>query len=51
MVAESVKSHGDGDDYDAGSEISILPLNDRGIYYEGLFFNLDWPRGGVPVTA
>ena len=26
-------------------------MNDKGIYTEGLFLNLDWPRGGDPVAA
>ena len=43
--------HGDGDDDDAGSEISLLLLNDKIIYAEGLFLNLDRPRGDVPVAA
>ena len=43
--------HGDGDGDDAGSEIYLLPLYDKGIYAEGLLFNLDWPCGGVPVAA
>ena len=43
--------HGDGDDDDAGSNISLLPMNYKGIYSEGIFLNLDWPRGGVPVAA
>ena len=47
----SGERHGDGDKYDAGSETSLLPLNDKGICAEGIFFNLDQPRGGVPVSA
>ena len=43
--------HGDRDDDDAGSNISLLPMNYKGIYSEGIFLNLDWPRGGVPVAA
>ena len=38
-------------DNDAGSEIYLLPLNNKGIYTEVLFLNLDRPRGGVPVAA
>ena len=34
-----------------GYEISLLLLNDKGIYDKGLFLYLDWPRGGVPVAA
>ena len=45
------KRHGDGDDNVAGSDISLLPMNDKGIYAEGLFLYLDRPRGGVPVSA
>ena len=47
----SGERYGDGDDDEAGSEISLLPLNDKGIYAEGLFLNLYRPRGGVPVEA
>ena len=45
------KQHGDGEDNDAGSEISLLLLYDKGIYADGLFLNLDRLRGGVPVAA
>ena len=45
------KRNGDGDNNDTGSEISLLPLNDKGIFAEGLFLDLDWPGGGVPVAA
>ena len=31
--------------------ISLLPINDKVIHAEGLFLDLDWTRGGVPVTA
>ena len=43
--------NGNVDNNDAGSEISLLPLNNKGIYAEGLFLNLDWTRGGVPVAS
>ena len=43
--------HGDGDDNDSGYEISFLTLNDKGIYAERLFLNLDQPHGVVPVAA
>ena len=46
----SGKQHGDGDDDDSGSDIYLLLLNDKFIYAEGLFINLDRPHGGVPVT-
>ena len=51
VTAGSGKRHGDGDNNDAGSEISLLLLNDKGIYAEGILLNLDWPRSGVPVAA
>ena len=35
------KRHGDGDENDVGSEISLLLLNNKGIHAEGLFLNLD----------
>ena len=47
----SGERHGYGYDDDAGSEISLLPLNDKGIYSEVIFLNLDRPRGGVLVAA
>ena len=47
----SGERHSAGDNDDAGSEISLLPLNDKVIYAEGLFLNLDRPLGGVPVAA
>ena len=47
----SGKWHGDGDDNEAGSDISLLPLNDKDIHTEGIFLNLDRPHGGVPVAA
>ena len=43
--------HGDRDDDDAGYKISLLPLNDKKIHAEGLYLNLDWPCGGIPVAA
>ena len=43
--------HVDGDDDDTGSEISLLLLNHKVIYAEGLFLHLYWPRGSVPVAA
>ena len=46
----SCERHGDGDDDGVGSDISLLPLYDKGIYYDGIFLNLDRPRGGVPVA-
>ena len=48
---ESGEWHGDGDVDDAGSEIYLLPLNDKGIHAEGLFLNLYWLRVGVTVAA
>ena len=36
---------------DAGYEISILPLNDKGIHTEVPFLNFDRPHGSVPVIA
>ena len=51
LGAASSERHGDGDDDDTGSDISLLPLNDKGIYSERLFLNLSRPHGGVPVTA
>ena len=47
----SGEKHGDGDNDDAGYEISILPLNDKGIHTEVPLLNLDRPRGSVPVAA
>ena len=47
----SGKRYDDGDNYDAGSEISLLSMNNKGIYAEGLFLILDGPRGGVPVAG
>ena len=47
----SDERQGDGDDDDSGSEISLLPLNDKGIYGEGLLLNLDWLRGGVTIAS
>ena len=44
------KRNGDGDNNDTGSEISLLPLNDKGINSEGLFLNLVWPRSGGTIT-
>ena len=49
--AASGERHGDEDDNDAGYEISLLPLNDKGIYAEVIFLNLDRPRDGVPIAA
>ena len=46
-----IKRHGDGDDDDAGSDIFLLPLNDKGIYAEGLFLNLDRLHSGVTFAA
>ena len=46
----SNKRHGDGDSDDAGFEVYLLPLYDKGIYAEGIFLYLNWPRGGVPVA-
>ena len=43
--------NGDEYDNDTGSEISLLPLYDKGIYAEGLFLKLDQPRSGVPIAA
>ena len=43
--------YGDGDENDAGYEINLCPLNDKGIHAEGIFFNLDWPCIGGPVAA
>ena len=47
----SGKRHGNGYDDDTGSERSLILLNNKGIYSEGLFLNLDRTRGGVPVAA
>ena len=47
----SGKRHGDRDYDDAGSEISLLTLNDKGINAEGMFLNLDRPCGDFTVTA
>ena len=47
----SDKRHGNGDDDDAGSDIYLLLLNNKGIHAEGHLLNLDQPRGGVPVAA
>ena len=47
----SNKRHVDVDDDDAGSDIFLLPLNDKGIYAEGILLNLDRPYGGVPVVS
>ena len=47
----SGERHGDGDGDDAESEISLLPLSDKGIHAEGLFLNLDCPRHSFTVTA
>ena len=43
--------HGDEDVNDAGSEISLLPMKDKGNHAEGLFLHLDRPCGGVPVAS
>ena len=43
--------YGDGDDSDVGSKISLLPLNNKLVNAEGLFLNLNRPRGGVTVAA
>ena len=40
----------DGDDDDAGSEISLLLMTDKGIHAEGLLLYLDWPSVVVPAT-
>ena len=45
------KQDSDEDKNDLGSEISILYMNDKIILDEDLFLNLDWLRGGVPVSA
>ena len=47
----SGERHDDGYDDDAGSDISLLPLKNKGIHFEGLFLNLDRMRRGVAVTA
>ena len=47
----SGERHGDEDNDDAGSEISLLLLNYKGIYDEVLFLNLDRPHGGVSIVA
>ena len=41
---------GDGYEDEAGSEISIFPMNNKGIHSEGLFLNLDRPGGSVSVA-
>ena len=45
------EQNGDVDGDDLGSDTSLLLLNDKGIRTEGIFCNLDWPHGGVPVVA
>ena len=45
------KRHGDRDDADVGYEISLLPMNDKYIHTDVPFFNLDRPRGSIPVAA
>ena len=47
----SGERHGDEDNDDAESEISLLMLNDKGINAKGLFLNLDRPRGSVPIAS
>ena len=47
----SGKRHGDGENDDAGSDKSLLPLNNKCIHAEGILLNLDRPCGGVPVAA
>ena len=47
----SSKRHGDGDNDDKVSEISVLPLYNKGIYADDLFLNLYQPLGGVPFAA
>ena len=47
----SSERHGYGDTNDVGSEISLLPLNNKDINAERLFLNLDWPCSSVPVAA
>ena len=47
----SDERHGDGDGDKAGSEISLINLNDKGIHAEGIFLNSDRSRGGIPVAA
>ena len=44
--AHFLVQYGDGGNDDTGSDISLFPPNDIGIYAEGLFLNLDWPGGG-----
>ena len=39
VTVGSGERHDDGDDDDAGSKISHLPLNNKGIHAEGLFLN------------
>ena len=43
--------HGDRDDDNVRSEISLLPLNHKVIHDEGLFLHLDRPCSGVPIAA
>ena len=45
--AHFIVQHGDGDDDEAGSEISFLTLSNKGIHAEGIFLNLGHPGGGV----
>ena len=42
--------HGDGEKNEAGSDISLLLLNDKSVRAEGLFLDLDRTGGGVPVA-
>ena len=47
----SSERHGDGDDDDVGYEISLLLLNNKVIYSEGLFLSLGRQCDGVLVAA
>ena len=40
--AHFIVQHGDGDDDEAGSEISFLTLSNKGIHAEGIFEFLNW---------
>ena len=45
----SNERHRDGDDNVTGSELSLLPLNDKGIHAEDLLLNREGSHSGIPV--
>ena len=49
-IVRSGEWHDNGDNDDAGSEISLLMLNNRVIHAEGLFLNLYCPCSGVRLA-